>query len=234
MLQERLQNGLPFGIQVVTAAADPAPAPWHCEAYGPDAAHLGALCFVGELLAGRCRSADRCREVMTAERERLFARIQELAAAGDPTGTWLAGQFTSPDQLLGGPAEDLRAAAELLEVVDVEEREDLEGIIAVAGVLTDPPVGLNCPYCGTRARMMASPTQALCFNFECPMLMWDPTLSAAEIAAAGINEPVLNAEREASCGCPRRGANIYHVAGECDDPTVIAWGLHARGSGDPE
>ena len=74
-----------------------------CEAYGPEAAAAGALCFVaGELGERVCPSLDWCRATMAAERRRLFQRIQELAAEGDETAIYLAGEFTRPEQLLGG------------------------------------------------------------------------------------------------------------------------------------
>lgn len=75
---------------------------WDCDAYGPDQKAAGARCF----FAGRgnrlCCTQDECRTRMAAERERLFARIHELAADGDPTWTYLAGEITRPEQLLGG------------------------------------------------------------------------------------------------------------------------------------
>lgn len=76
---------------------------WPCEAYGPKGRELGALCFVsGEPGKRACASRDECHRVMTAERERVFQRIQEGAAAGDPDMVYLAGEFTRPGQLLGG------------------------------------------------------------------------------------------------------------------------------------
>ena len=39
---------------------------------------------------------------MTAERQRVFGRISELAAAVDETAAFLAEEFASPDQILGG------------------------------------------------------------------------------------------------------------------------------------
>lgn len=39
---------------------------------------------------------------MAAERQRVFRRISELAAEGDPAAGFLEGQFANPDQLLGG------------------------------------------------------------------------------------------------------------------------------------
>lgn len=77
---------------------------WFCEAYGPDAAGAGALCFVAEAGTRLCPSAGACAEVMTAERQRVFDLIQQKAATGDPDFTYLAGEFTAPGQLLGGAA----------------------------------------------------------------------------------------------------------------------------------
>lgn len=74
-----------------------------CTAYGPDGAIFGALCFFsGELGSRACADAAECRQRMAAERQRVFARIQELAADGDEVGIYLAGEFTSPEDLLGG------------------------------------------------------------------------------------------------------------------------------------
>jgi len=39
---------------------------------------------------------------MTEERQRVFGRIHELAAAGDEVSAFLAEEFTDPEQLLGG------------------------------------------------------------------------------------------------------------------------------------
>lgn len=79
------------------------PPPWPCEAYGPDGAGFGALCFVsGELGRRVCDDPAECHQVMTAERQRVFRRISEMAADGSETGVLLEGEFTSPKQLLGG------------------------------------------------------------------------------------------------------------------------------------
>lgn len=78
-----------------------------CEAYGPPAAAAGALCFVsGELGKRACADLAECRRVMTAERQRLFRRISEMAAADDETAVYLAGEFSDPEQLLGGSQQD--------------------------------------------------------------------------------------------------------------------------------
>jgi hypothetical protein len=82
---------------------DPA---FDCEAYGPDVAPLGVLCFFAGTGARACSSAAVCHQALTAERERVFARIGELAAAGDPVSAFLAGEFTDPRQLLGSGMRD--------------------------------------------------------------------------------------------------------------------------------
>jgi hypothetical protein len=80
-----------------------ADADFDCEAYGPDGATFGALCFVsGETGVRVCADLAECRQVMTAERRRVFRRIHELAAGGDETAAYLAEEFTRPEQLLGG------------------------------------------------------------------------------------------------------------------------------------
>ena len=74
-----------------------------CDAYGPDGREVGALCFLsGELNTRVCASHAECTAAMTAERQRVFQRIQDGAARGDPDMVYLAGEFTSPEQLLGG------------------------------------------------------------------------------------------------------------------------------------
>lgn len=78
---------------------------WPCEAYGQEGIKLGAWCFFAELHERLCENALECAGRMVAERGRVFDRMQELAAAGDPTGLYLAGEFDSPDQLLGGPQD---------------------------------------------------------------------------------------------------------------------------------
>jgi hypothetical protein len=76
---------------------------WDCEAYGPDLRAVGALCFFARELGERvCASPGECRRVMAAERRRVFRRIHELAAQGDDTAAYLAGEFARPEQLLGG------------------------------------------------------------------------------------------------------------------------------------
>lgn len=77
-------------------------ADWPCEAYGPEALEHGARCFFSEMWDRDCIDPEDCGARMTAERRRVFQRIQEMAAAGDPTAALLAEDFTSPEQLLGG------------------------------------------------------------------------------------------------------------------------------------
>lgn len=76
---------------------------WPCEASGPDGLVFGAWCFLADQHERRCGSQDECATVMAAERRRVFRRIQELAADGSEAGEVLESEFTSPDQLLGGP-----------------------------------------------------------------------------------------------------------------------------------
>lgn len=76
---------------------------WDCEAYGPEVRRVGALCFIaGELHERVCSSPEECGANMAAERQRVFRRINELSAAGDPTAAYLEGEFTNPGQMLGG------------------------------------------------------------------------------------------------------------------------------------
>jgi hypothetical protein len=75
---------------------------WSCTAYGPEAAEVGAICFVAQPGTRKCADQDECREVMTGERQRVFRAISEKAAAGDPVMAYLAEEFASPDQILGG------------------------------------------------------------------------------------------------------------------------------------
>lgn len=74
-----------------------------CQAYGPEGAGFGALCFVAGQPGQRvCADADECARTMAAARKRVFRRISERAAQGDEVAACLAAEFTSPDQLLGG------------------------------------------------------------------------------------------------------------------------------------
>jgi hypothetical protein len=73
---------------------------WDCEAYGPEGVKVGALCFFGSDGQRRCDSPETCSVEMAGERQRIFSYIQEKAAAGHPDFVYLAGEFSSPDQLL--------------------------------------------------------------------------------------------------------------------------------------
>jgi len=74
-----------------------------CEAYGPDGRDFGALCFFAAGLNTRvCSSLAACHEAMAAERRRVWQRIQDGAARGEPDMVYLAGEFTSAEQLLSG------------------------------------------------------------------------------------------------------------------------------------
>jgi len=77
---------------------------WPCDAYGPDpeVRAAGALCFFADTGKRLCASPEECREKMTAERQRVWQRIQDGAARGEPDMVYLAGEFTRPEQLLGG------------------------------------------------------------------------------------------------------------------------------------
>jgi len=85
-------------------AGVPVRAEWHCAAYGPEGAEFGAICF---LSAGerKCASQAECHRVLAAERQRVFRAISERAADGDPDMAYLEGEFSSPEQLLGGGQE---------------------------------------------------------------------------------------------------------------------------------
>jgi hypothetical protein len=85
---------------------------WVCEAYGPEAAEAGALCFVAEPGKRVCTDPHECARTLAAERRRVFRRIQELSTTdGEPgeAAAYLEGVFTHPDQLLGGPGATSKA-----------------------------------------------------------------------------------------------------------------------------
>lgn len=47
--------------------------------------------------------------------------------------------------------------------------------------MTDEKAGLHCPGCqGAPSWVFGDGTQAICENDDCPVLMWNPELSAAE------------------------------------------------------
>lgn len=79
----------------------PLPAQWTCEAYGDVPTDIGAICFVsGELGKRTCGSQGECAAIMKAERQRVWSRINELAAAGAPDAAYLSAQFPLPGDLL--------------------------------------------------------------------------------------------------------------------------------------
>lgn len=75
---------------------------WACDAYGPDGAAIGALCFRSPTTGVRvCESLAECTTFMATERRRVFRRVSELAAAGDPVAEMLDAEFANPDEILG-------------------------------------------------------------------------------------------------------------------------------------
>lgn len=78
------------------ASAEPAEREWHCTAYGPD---VPALCFF-EQVSEPCPDLGTCRERMRGERQRVYRRMNELAAHGDQVMSDLVDDFASPDALL--------------------------------------------------------------------------------------------------------------------------------------
>lgn len=79
---------------VLNVTVDPG---WECPAAPPSG------CFLA--VDGRsCTTENVCRDRLAIERRRMFRRLNELVA-GDDTSfdwAWLADQFDSPEQLLGG------------------------------------------------------------------------------------------------------------------------------------
>ena len=77
---------------------------WICEAYTPELAEIGVICFFGGGVKNRRVCADRaeCHGRMVEKRQALFSHFQEQAAAGDPVGVYLEEQFTHPEQIFGG------------------------------------------------------------------------------------------------------------------------------------
>lgn len=82
---------------------------WPCEAYGQEAAAFGALCFIAGQHQRVCASQEECHQVVHGEQQRVFQRIQELAANGAEWAADLAEEITLPEQLLNsegaGPEE---------------------------------------------------------------------------------------------------------------------------------
>lgn len=78
---------------------------WPCEAYGVLGLQVGARCFIAAQLHTRdCTGPAECAAIMQDARRKLFRRLQELAATGDPVAVALAAEFSDPSQLLGGEA----------------------------------------------------------------------------------------------------------------------------------
>ena len=76
---------------------------WSCDAYGPEGAAVGAVCFLTAGVGGhKCPTLETCTALMRAERQRVFSRINELAAAGDDVFQELAEEFPTPDTVFGG------------------------------------------------------------------------------------------------------------------------------------
>lgn len=75
---------------------------WDCEAYGPDLP--GEMCFFEA--TSRCGTEGECRDRMAGERQRVFRRIQELGAHGDPVWADLSEDFANPDELLNADRPD--------------------------------------------------------------------------------------------------------------------------------
>lgn len=73
---------------------------WPCAAYGADGLAHGARCFRAEPGERVCASRAECEAVLDAERKRVFRRINELAAAGDPDFENFDAAFASPGDLL--------------------------------------------------------------------------------------------------------------------------------------
>lgn len=86
----------------MSGATDPG---WTCEAYSPEVAEHGALCFFADPGKRNCATREECALSMAAARQLLFRRMNELAAQnpGDQTWEYLAETFTSPGQLRGDP-----------------------------------------------------------------------------------------------------------------------------------
>jgi len=92
-----------------------APVPqWPCEAYGPEGAEFGAICFMSAVPGTRlCKSAEICGLQMAEQRRRVHARIHENARNppdGMSAADWeyLADAFPTPNMLLNGLRETVR------------------------------------------------------------------------------------------------------------------------------
>jgi hypothetical protein len=89
------------------ASAAAASADWDCEAYGSEGTKIGARCFrTGDLGRRVCHTQDECHHVMVGERQRIFRRINELAADGDETAAYLAAEFAKPADMLNATEDE--------------------------------------------------------------------------------------------------------------------------------
>ena len=75
---------------------------WFCVAYGPE---LPESCFF-EQAGPACVDLGQCEQRMKVERQRVFRRMQELAAHGDPVWADLADEFASPEDLLDADPDE--------------------------------------------------------------------------------------------------------------------------------
>ena len=75
---------------------------WACDAYGAEGGEVGAMCFGSPTTGERvCESLAECMAFMATERQRVFRRVSERAAAGDPVAEMLEAEFAGPDEILG-------------------------------------------------------------------------------------------------------------------------------------
>jgi hypothetical protein len=89
---------------------------WHCEAYGAD--DRLPRCFFETV----CTSRRQCSVRMRAERRRLFDRIQQLGRLQPEVYGWLAEEFRSPAELLGGPV--IVTSTAIVEAAEDDVRDD--------------------------------------------------------------------------------------------------------------
>ena len=73
---------------------------WACEAYGRSALQYGMLCFFAATDARTCATHAQCHAMMNMERERVWRRLHELAAAGDEDWADVLGDLDGPQDLL--------------------------------------------------------------------------------------------------------------------------------------
>jgi hypothetical protein len=187
----------------MTELEQPGAGQWQCEAYGDAAAEIGALCFLaGADLGTRvCNSPAECHQVMESERGRVYDRITQLAAAGDPVGVFLAGEFTAPDQLLGGAGD---RPAEEDHCHDYTSPINPAPFVISRVIGDDEPIGPNCPGCGRETMLQVSPTQLMCGNPYCSTLMWDPTQTPADMRTNGVHQVQLVRHDPADVGPDQR------------------------------